>query len=222
MASYVEHGPDYQRAETEKKKKPDKYPPREGFVVVTNAGGNGGYLYPFARPCKCGGSPKFQQIATEKLDVAETFVGMCTKCGRRTVTEGPLEKVLNCWNRRRFTYDSELVSGELKDPSPEGLMSLCNCVINAAIGEAIELLQRYHELKQMMADDSINESRKELFAPELSQIKGNLQSYQHFFETSPLMYERDPESVLSDIRRAIHPDLKPDERLKIPLNLVSM
>ena len=218
MPSYVEKP----RDEKPKQKKPDKYPPREGFVAVSNSGGNGGYLCPGARPCKCGGEPKFQQVTTDKEQVAQVFVGICKKCGRRTVAEGPLETVLAEWNKRRFTRDSELVSGKLVNPSEDGLRMLCSTVVSESILEAAELVKQMHELKRMIADPLVSDYRREILNQELSQVKGNLQSYQYFFETSPLMYDREADSALSDVRRLLHPDLTMEERLKIPLKLVSM
>lgn len=194
-----------------------------------------GYTSPKARPCKCGCMPTFEQFVLDRKEdgsrkiPAESFVAICPRCELRAKGEGTLEEVLATWNRGEFSEDSLLVSEKLSTLSPETAKMLGAVVVMRMIEDAIDMILLKHKLQKKLRSGLLegagNEYKRGEKVQKIRDLNGRLKNAENFLRYSPLMFDRDPEAVISDIRKAIYPgDTAEDieKRMKIPLRLAAM
>lgn len=214
------------------------YPPRDGWArtekrMASNDWHHVGYMSMFARQCPvCGAMPVFEQYVGDvtkepgkkkvKNMPAETFVAVCPRCEVRAVGEGTLEECLRAWNDEDYSDDSLLVNGEIENINGQGLKELADCVWEETVAYGVDLVKRKHELQMALNSAFIDDVMTEVYYTELKGIRSTLTSLQKDVLSSPFGAVRDPESVLSDIRKGAYPHLSIDERLLIPLDLGKM
>ena len=212
------------------------YPEREGYGRSLERGRDVmhiGYTSPKARPCKCGCMPTFEQFVLDRKEdgsrniPAQSFVAICPRCELRAKGEGTLEEVLETWNRGEFSEDNLLVSEKLSTLSLETAKMLGAVVVRRMIEDAIDMILLKHKLQQelRLLYGAGNEERHGEKAHKIQELNGRLGSAENFLRYSPLMFDRDPDAVISDIRKAIYPgDTAEDieKRMKIPLRLAAM
>lgn len=215
---------------------PEKaYPERDGWGRMLERRGGAlhiGYTHVEAKACPCGNYPVFEQYFNdrdpardEKNVPAEVFVAICPACELRAEGEGTLEEMLAAWNERRFSEDSLMVSREISFAQPEAMAALCGIVCMTQIEEAVNLIRRKHKIRKALKTQFGNEFVRGEQVSEIRRINAQLTLIERFLRNSPLMYERDPDAVISDIRKTIHPGNSREEieqRLKIPLKLTAI
>lgn len=212
------------------------YPEREGYGRSLERGRDVmhiGYTSPKARPCKCGCMPTFEQYVLDRKEdgsrniPAESFVAICPRCELRAKGEGTLEEVLETWNRGEYSEDNLLVSEKMTSLSTETAKMLGAVVVMRMIEDAIDMIMLKHKLQQELRTlyGAGNEERHGENVHRIRELNGRLGNAENFLRYSPLMFDRDPDAVISDIRKAIYPgDTAEDieQRMKIPLRLAAM
>lgn len=212
------------------------YPEREGYGRILERVRDVlhiGYTSPEARVCKCGSYPVFEQYVLDRKEdgsrniPAESFVAICPRCELRAKGEGTLEEVLETWNRGEFSEDNLLVSEKMASLSPETARMLGGIVVMRMIEEIIDMILQKHKLQQELRTLYVagNEERHGEKVHKIQELNGLLGTAENFLRYSPLMFDRDPDAVISDIRKAIYPgDTAEDieRRMKIPLRLAAM
>ena len=212
------------------------YPEREGYGRSLERGRyvmHIGYTSPKARSCKCGCTPTFEQYVLDRNEdgsrkiPAESFVAICPRCELRAKGEGTLEEVLETWNRGEFSEDNLLVSEKLSTLSLETAKMLGAVVVMRMIEDSIDMILQKHKIQQELRSlyGAGNEERHGEKFHKIQELNGRLGNAENFLRYSPLMFDRDPDAVISDIRKAIYPgDTAEDieKRMKIPLRLVAM
>ena len=214
------------------------YPEREGYGRSLERGKyvmHIGYTSPEARVCKCGSYPVFEQFVLDRKEdgsrniPAQSFVAICPRCELRAKGEGTLEDVLETWNLGEFSEDNLLVSEKMTSLSPETAKMLGGIVVMRMIEEIIDMILEKHkiqkELRSGLLEGAGNEYKRGEKAHKIRELNGRLGSAENFLRYSPLMFDKDPEAVISDIRKAIYPgDTAEDieRRMKIPLRLAAM
>lgn len=194
-----------------------KYPPR-GAWEVHRTGSRGGYDYCYGgyyteklRRCPvCGRRPVFTESAydaTPPDEKARVFYGYCPTCHLRTRTAGTLKEAVMQWQYQEYSDDSWLVCHR---PTFDryGCSLLCNRVVRSAIDDALLYAQKRQ-------DEPEGTEHWVFYGKELRRLET-------FFRKSVFMWELDPDGVISDIRRALYPDLTPKDRIKIPLKLTEL
>ena len=212
------------------------YPEREGYgrsLERVRDVMHIGYTSTKARVCKCGCYPVFEQFVLDRKEdgsrniPAQSFVAICPRCELRAKGEGTLEEVLETWNRGEFSEDNLLVSEKLSTLSLETAKMLGAVVVMRMIEDAIDMILLKHKLQQelRLLYGAGNEEQHGEKAHRIRELNGRLGSAENFLRYSPLMFDRDPDAVISDIRKAIYPgDTAEDieKRMKIPLRLAAM
>ena len=218
-------------ATTPKKKQPasfeNVYPPIDGWGWSLSRNNHSGYISNLAIKCECGASPVFEQYCldltgTAKSVPAKLFVGICPNCGLRAIGQWPLEKALAVWNSGERTADSRTLAQKCKNPDNNACKNLSDAAVTEAVEEAVRMVRRKNELQTLLRDDLLSDQKREVYYIELKSIRSNLRSLQVFFTESPLLYDKDSDAVLSGIRKILYPGLSYEDRIKIPLKLVSM
>lgn len=210
------------------------YPSLEGYELVRSNVSDGdahrvGYATDRARKCVCGYYPIFEQYVLDKEEAhspqntkrkvpAEVFVGICPRCERRTAHEGPLEMVLQEWNRQEFTHDSEMVNHPCEEMNTEGVRQIAELVLAGEIQDAVQLVKDRRTLTKKVQDEKSEYIREQMYI-ELKNIVSELRTLEKHLKTHPIFFEQDPDAVLSRIRYMLYPDLTTEERLEIPLHL---
>ena len=212
------------------------YPEREGYGRSLERGRDVmhiGYTSTKARPCKCGCVPTFEQYVLDRKEdgsrniPAQSFVAICPRCELRAKGEGTLEEVLETWNRGEYSEDNLLVSEKMTSLSTETAKMLGAVVVMRMIEDAIDMILQKHKIQQELRSlyGAWNEERHGEKVHKIQELNGRLVNAENFLRYSPLMFDRDPDAVISDIRKAIYPgDTAEDieKRMKIPLRLVAM
>ena len=212
------------------------YPEREGYGRSLERGRyvmHIGYTSPKARPCKCGCMPTFEQYVLDRKEdgsrniPAQSFVAICPRCELRAKGEGTLEEVLETWNRGEYSEDNLLVSEKMTSLSTETAKMLGAVVVMRMIEDAIDMILQKHKIQQELRSlyGAGNEERHGEKVHKIRELNVRLGNAENFLRYSPLMFDRDPDAVISDIRKAIYPgDTAEDieKRMKIPLRLASM
>ena len=215
----------------------EAYPPREGFGyseyhMPRDTYHHVGYTTKNAKPCPiCGHEPVFEQFTDDlsndsskprRNTPAQVFVAICPRCEARARGTGTLEQMLQRWNERKFSRDSVIVCRKLTDIDRSGLYDLVNKIWDSRIPYAADLVRRKHELTMALQSAFMNDVLAETYYAELRVVRGLLTSLYNDIMKCPFGEVRDPESVLSDIRKNVYHYLTTEERLEIPLKLVSM
>ena len=212
------------------------YPELDGYGRSLERGKNVmhiGYTSPEARVCKCGCYPVFEQYVLDRKEdgsrniPAQIFVAICPRCELRAKGEGTLEEVLETWNRGEYSEDNLLVSEKLSTLSLETAKMLGAVVVMRMIEDAIDMILQKHKIQQELRSlyGAGNEERHGEKVHKVQELTRRLESSENFLRYSPLMFDRDPDAVISDIRKAIYPgDTAEDieKRMKIPLRLAAM
>ena len=212
------------------------YPELDGYGRSLERGKNVmhiGYTSPEARVCKCGCYPVFEQYVLDRKEdgsrniPAQSFVAICPRCELRAKGEGTLEEVLETWNRGEYSEDNLLVSEKLSTLSLETAKMLGAVVVMRMIEDAIDMILQKHKIQQELRTlyGAGNEERHGEKVHKVQELTRRLESSENFLRYSPLMFDRDPDAVISDIRKAIYPgDTAEDieKRMKIPLRLAAM
>ena len=86
-----------------------------------------------------------------------------------------------------------------------GVRLLCKQVIGKAIDDALLYVQTRNSMQE----------GSEAF----KSYESMLDALETFFRESPMMWELSANGLISDIRKAIYPDIPPEYRVKIPLHL---
>ena len=222
------------KPEQEKKKSGPKaediYPELEGFTRVLHRHGyvpHVGYVSPRMMPCRCGATPVLEQYVgdvneNETRNVpAQVFVAICPKCELKAIGQGSIETCIRRWNAGKYSSDMLMVRRKLMDPSTRGCEILSNRVLADAAEEAISYVKRKHELVRKL-NGRLDDDAREIHYNELQRIRTVLRKLMEFFQDNPLVFTHDEEAILSGIRRSVYPDLTPEERIKIPLDLLRM
>lgn len=206
-----------------------KFPETEGYGLSLERKGNPqhvGYTHPAAKECPCCHRyPVFEEDAynkTDRTEPAKLFVAICPVCEMRIRGSGTLEECLEKWNQGDWSDDMWQVNHRMKDINEDGARLISDKMVKDAVEEAVKLVRAMHGYKAAIRSDRVNDFQKENYQRLLTGVRGELRSIQHFIEESPFLLDRDPEAVLSDIRRRLHPRLTPEERMKIKLKLVVM
>lgn len=190
----------------------EKYPERRGWerhqrgVLDGRDYVHAGYYSELLKPCPvCGRYPVFEEYGEPKV-----YAGYCPTCELRTRKPGTLKEAVIQWQKRMFSHDSLLVCHRLKPESMDtyGCRMLCDKVVSSAIDDALFYAFQQQDVKE----------RSELWESNRKMLK----DLENFFRTSGLMVELDPDGVISDIRRALYPTMKPEDRIKIPLHLADL
>ena len=205
------------------------YPPREGYAFRRRIGGSlhVGYVHPQTRKCVCGSLPVFEQYIYDydengqRNAPAKEFVAICPKCEIKMRGHGSLSFCRKQWNAGKFSKDGVMVRFRPKDPEPNALDRLSRKVIAGVIEEAVELINRKHDLMDKISDNR-NDWMQEVFTGQLKKVRHSLTELENFILTSPLMLDHDSDAVLSAIRKKVYPGMKPEDRVKIPLKLGRM
>lgn len=214
------------------------YPEREGYGRSLERGKyvmHIGYTSPKARVCKCGSYPVLEQFVLDRKEdgsrniPAESFVAICPRCELRAKGEGALEEVLETWNRGEFSEDNLLVSEKLSTLSLETAKMLGAVVVMRMIEDAIDMVLQKHKIQQELRigllEGAGNELKRGEKVQKIRELNGRLKNAENFLRYSPLMFDRDPDAVISDIRKAIYPGNTAEDiekRMKIPLRLAAM
>ena len=208
------------------------YPPVPGFDRQPNKYRmfHVGYVNSKAKPCPCCGTmPVFEQYVLDKAPLtqkrnipAKTFVGICPRCEIRAEGEHTLEEALEVWNRGEYSEDSIICNRKMHDLDTECCANLCDTVIGDAMRDAVILIQKKKALMQELKNPELSDLKRISFYNELQDVRGNIREIQLFLRTSPIMFDRDSDAILSGIRKILHPELSYQERTKIPLSLMKM
>lgn len=208
----------------------DIYPEMDGFTRAIHRHGyipHVGYMTTRMMPCKCGTLPVLEQYVGD-LDEHEarnvpatSFVAICPKCELKAKGHGTIEACIKRWNNEQFSSDAMMVRRPLKDPSTRGCEILSNRVLADAAEEAIMYVKRKHDLMEKLRG-RIDDDAREIHYNELQRVRSVLRKLMEFFRDNPLVFTHDEDAILSGIRRSVYPDLTPEERIKIPLDLLRM
>ena len=208
------------------------YPPREDMLRTNHRGSSCfhvGYYDPHGmRPCLCGTRPVIEQYVGDvdengKRNIpAKQFVAICPRCEVRAWGHGSVEAVRKQWNRRHFVADTVTVRRRPETFSTDQCRVLSDKVVLLAMKDAVELIQKKHELMEELDDPHIGGFTRSAKYEELKHVRAEIIKLKRFFRDSPMMFERDEDAALSAIRKALYPDMKQEERIKIPLDLVKM
>ena len=206
------------------------YPEREGYTRKLTRREpyiHAGYMSDKMAQCRCGAFPVLEQYV-EDVDEneirnvpAQDFVAICPVCEVRADTHGSMEQCIKYWNARRFTEDAVMVRHKLKNPNMHGCEMLSNKVLADAVNEAVVFVKRKHELMRKL-QGPIDDDTREIHYTELTRVRANLRKIADFFHKSPLVFTHEEDAILSGVRRNVYPELTPEERLKIPLDLLRM
>lgn len=213
----------------------DVYVPVAGFDLNTKMA-NGlhhvGYTTYRMKACMCGAQPVLEQyVGDVYIDEdgekhrnfpARTFVAICPKCELRAIGHGSLEECISVWNAGRFTKDSLMCQTPVDDISQDGCIAISNRVIAAAVEDAVDLVKKKNRELSILHNPMTSDVQREVHYTELKNLRTKLNELQTFFMSSPVMFDKDGEAVLSGIRRILHPELTHQEREKIPLKLTKM
>lgn len=209
----------------------DVYPDIDGWGRIIYAHGDDnhvGYTTDRANPCPCCGRfPVFEQYVNDVDEKkvrnvpATQFVAICPKCEFKSTKIGTLEEVLLSWNNKEFSEDAIMVRHRLKDLNEIGCERLSNRVVMDAILEAKELVEQHHKLIAKLRDPS-NIKDRQVIWHQIELNVGALRKLQRFFETNPIMLDYDAEATISTVRKLVYPDMKIEDRIKIPLRLDKM
>ena len=192
-----------------------KYPPRGGWVVHRKAHVDGydydhaGYYSEQLRKCPvCGRHPVFEEdarYATGETEKARFFIGVCPTCSLRTSGDGlTLKEAVYQWQRREYTEDTWLICHRPKF-FESGVRVLCDKIIGTVIDDALMYARRRQDVPKS--------------SDEWKALGRLLDELEQFFRTSCFMYALDPDGIISDIRRALYPNMDPEKRIRIPLQL---
>lgn len=193
-----------------------KYPPRGSWgwhrTSYNRYGSVGdvhdGYVSDKLKKCPvCGRLPVFQEDiyqATPADQPAKIFYGFCPTCELRTRKPGTLKEAVIQWQARKFSPDSLLICRRPR-LCAEGCRRLSNKLIAMAIDDAVFYAQERQE--------TVEGSNA------WKNLGTQLQKLEEFFRTSVFMFGRDADSVISDIRMLLYPELEPKDRIRIPLHL---
>lgn len=210
------------------------YPPRDGYTVTLKRNGTEawhvGYMKHGVKKCMCGADPVFEQYAGDddasghRRIPATEFVAICPKCELRMEGQGSLEFCEEQWNAGHFSEASLLVHERLDVDAldEQAWIAMAGKIINDMSDEAVDLIIRKHELQKQLDDPLCNDNRREILYTTYKKYRADLIKMTNFFRYSPLMMNRDGDAVMSDIRKRVYPELKPEERIRIPLRLESM
>ncbi len=208
------------------------YPPREGYTFIhrDKMGSvlHTGYESEKTRRCVCHTRPVFEQYIDDYDEngirnvPAKEFVAICPKCEIKMRGHGDLEFCRKQWNAGKFSRDSVMVRYRPKDPDPAGIEALSRKAVAGAVEDAVDAVKHRHLLMKQLNRKGASDGEREIAYTHLKTIMANLRKLQKFFETSPLMMDFDDEAILSSVRMQVYPELTPDERVKIPLNLLKM
>ena len=210
------------------------YPEKEGFDRRLYRGSRGrnvcchvGYHSERMARCECGAEPVLEQavddVTKDGRNVpAQKYVAICPRCETRTEYDGEIEKCIEEWNAGRFTDDSMMLKHAIRNPDLEGYARLAGKVIGIAYEDAVALLKEKQRLRKKMNNPLVGSGTMESCRMQIESINGELRALQAFFENSPLMMDRDPESVISDIRREVYPMVRPEVRIRKSLVLSKM
>lgn len=211
-------------------KSEDLYPELDGFSRILHRHGyepHVGYVSARMIPCRCGAAPVLEQYVgdvdeNEVRNVpAKVFVAICPKCETKAIGQGPLETCIRRWNAEQYSPDMLMVRKRLKDPNTRGCEILSNRVLADAAEEAITYVRRKHELMRKL-NGRLDDDAREIHYNELQRVRSVLRKLMTFFTDNPLVFMHDEDAILSGIRRSVYPDLTPEERIKIPLDLLRM
>ena len=209
----------------------ETYPEREGFGRRLFRGSRGelvschvGYTTDRMSRCECGDWPVLEQTVddvsgTGRNIPARKFVAICPRCEARTEYDGDIERCIEEWNAGRFTADSMMLKHSMKNRDLEGFARLAGKVISLAYDDAVALVREKHRLRKKMDNPLIGSAERTSCRMQIENINGELARLQKFFEESPLMMGRDPDSVISDIRKEVYPTLRPEMRMRKSLIL---
>lgn len=210
------------------------YPEKEGFDRRLYRGTRGrsvcchvGYRSERMARCECGAEPVLEQTVDDATKdgrnvPAQRYVAICPRCETRTEYDGEIEKCIEEWNAGRFTEDSMMLKHAIRSPNLEGYARLAGKVIGIAYDDAVVLLKEKQRLRKKMQNPLIGSATMESCRTQIDSINGELRALQFFFENSPLMMNRDPESIISDIRKEVYPMVRPEVRMQKPLVLSKM
>lgn len=211
------------------------YPERTGFARNLYRGNcktayglfHIGYASERMHRCECGSQPVLEQtvddVTKEGRNVpAKKFVAICPTCESRTEYDGDPERCVEEWNAGRLTADSRALKHSIKRIEREGYMCLCEKVMQSAYADAVSLIRQKHMLKARADNPNVNGYVREQCRKEIDAINTELSAIQRFFHESPMMADLDPEGVISDIRKEIYPELKPEVRTQKPLELTKL
>lgn len=207
------------------------YPDRDdGYTFVSRRGErlHVGYTHPRTRRCVCHTPPVFEQYIYDYDEdgnrnvPAQQFVAICPNCEIRARGHGSLEWCRRQWNAGKFSRDTVMVRYSPKWQSDEGIERMCRKVIAGVIEEAVEAVQRKHSLMDRLMGTMIDDGTREVLYNQLKLVRSQIRELSGFIHNSPLMYTFEEDAVLSAIRKQIYPELTPEDRIKIPLNLTRM
>lgn len=209
------------------------YPPLDGYGTKTNRRDGEthiGYTHSSMRKCVCGAFPVLEQYAMDLAEGSEhrrnvparVFVAICPKCERIIRQEGSLEECIAMWNGQELTEASEMDFGHgPRNYSDDACRKISDKVVLGMKQEAISMILLAHDLQRRARNALASQFQRETFRIELNRIHARLRLMNDEFY-GPVLLDKDPEAVLSDIRKAVNPDLTPDERVQIPLRLDRM
>lgn len=212
----------------------DVYVPIEGYgMYLSRSPGftHVGYTSPRMKKCRCGTDPVMEQYVDDTYTrngvkfrnfPAKEFVAICPKCEIRAKGTGTLEECIRRWNAGEFTEDTLMVQERLTYADMNGCIEISNRVISDAVEEAVELVKRKNEEMSILKNPLTGDAQREAHYLVLKGLRGRLKELQRFLTTSPIMFDKDGDAILSGIRRILHPNLTHWEREKIPLNLLKM
>ena len=193
-----------------------KYPPRRGFAIQAKRGERGGepaynhagYVSVLLKPCPvCNRLPVFEEAsryARPANEPAKIFIGVCPTCDLRTAHEGSLRQAVMEWQAGKFSSDMWLVCHR-----PKFYIEGCKMLAKKMVDDAVdETLIRVRQRQSENPDSPLFDTHG-----------AELDLLEKFFRESPFTYDMDADGIVSDIRRAIYPELSPEWRVKIPLRL---
>lgn len=194
-----------------------KYPERRGWKYVSTYPSFGvfhrGYYSDQLRPCPCcRRRPVFEEStrgASMDGERARIFVGICPTCEIRTREDGTLREAVMMWQRGEWSEASITVARRMRTPDIVAVRKLCKYIVEAAIDDAIMKAQRRNNITEGTSE-------------EFTKLGKDLDDLERFFRNSVFMWELDPDGVISEIRRVLYPELKPEDRTKIPLRLSAL
>ena len=208
----------------------DIYPELDGFTRILHRHGyvqHVGYVSPRMMPCRCGETPVLEQYVGDVNEngtrnvPAQVFVAICSNCELKAIGQGSIETCIRRWNAWKYSSDMLMVRRKLMDPSTRGCEILSNRVLADAAEEAITYVKRKHELVRKL-NGRLDDDAREIHYNELQRVRAVLRKLMEFFRDNPLVFTHDEDAILSGIRRSVYPDLTPEERIKIPLDLLRM
>ena len=213
----------------------DVYTEIEGYGISTSRRNDQlhiGYVSPKTKLCKCGGYPVLEQFVDDvyidehcekqRNFPATQFVAICPKCETRIKGHGTLEEAVERWNAEDYLEDMLMVREPLKDIDIASCYELSNRVLEEAIEDAIALVKEKNRLMEILKNPLTGDMQREAYYTNLKNIRGQMRDMMRFFRESPMMMDRDGDAVLSGIRKMLHPELSPEDRTKIKLDLFYM